>query len=370
MITCVKIVYFIDHLRPDGAQQALRQLVHGLAERGHIQAVVCMDDSWDEALVRSLRQAGAEVRVIGRVPLLAGYGLLATWIWLRQRRFDVAVTMLFIADVFGRALARAAGVPRIVSSIRARNVDYARWKRWAVHLTMRWADDVVINSEAVREFALAVEGAPRERTHYIPNGVCVRENGGAPNSAAVRSAFGLQAGRRLIGGVGRLTYQKGYDVLIEALASQRWSDVDLLLAGVGDAEQALRQQAARLGLEGRVHFAGHRRDVPELLGALDLFVHPARFEGMPNAVLEAMAAGCPIVASAVDGITELIVDGVHGWLVPPDDAGALADAIGEALADRAEARRRGDRARQRAAERFSVTATVDAWERVLRAGAR
>ena len=114
-----------------------------------------------------------------------------------------------------------------------------------------------------------------------------------------------------------------------------------------------------------MYFAGYRRDVSSLLSALDLYVHPSRFEGMPFAVLEAMAASCPIVASAVDGTRELIDDGVHGWLVPPDDPVALAYAIDAALGDIAEARRRGELARQRVAAQFNVDAMVDAWEQIL-----
>src|SRR5437867_652706 len=154
----MRIVFFIDHLRHDGAQRVLKQLVEGLSARGHEQAIVCMDDSRDDSLVAALRAARAEVRVIGRVPLLCGYGMLLTWRWLRRQRFDVAVTLLFIADAFGRPLAWAARVPRIVSSIRARNTNYPSWKRFVVRQTMRLADIVVINSNSIRDFAITEEG--------------------------------------------------------------------------------------------------------------------------------------------------------------------------------------------------------------------
>ena len=91
-------------------------------------------------------------------------------------------------------------------------------------------------------------------------------------------------------------------------------DFNLVVFGAGEEEASLRTLALKLGLESRVRFAGYRRDLPSLLGALDLYVDPARFEGMPNALLEAMAAACPIVATAVDGNRELIEDGKHGWL--------------------------------------------------------
>src|SRR5438093_5430486 len=149
----MRIVYFIDHLRRDGTQIVLEQLVDGLAARGHEQAVVCLNDSWDTSLVARLRKLGAEVRVIGKLALVNGVGLLGLWSWLRRRRFDAAVTLLFASDVLGRPLARGARIPRIVSSLRARNVNYSWWQRRLARYTMRWADAVIINSASVREFA-------------------------------------------------------------------------------------------------------------------------------------------------------------------------------------------------------------------------
>jgi glycosyltransferase involved in cell wall biosynthesis len=360
----MKIAYIIDHLRADGTQRALTQLIEGLAARGHTQAVLCLNDSWDESLVTRLRATMTDVRIVGKLALATGGGLWQIWRQLRREQFDVVVTLLFASDVIGRALAGLAGTPRIVSSLRAHNTNYTAWQRRLVRLTMRWASAVVLNSAAVRDFAINVEGAPPTQIYVIPNGVVV-DNKRTPIE---RSALGLPPKGRLLGSVGRLSPQKGLDVLIDALALLPCPDVQLLLIGIGEEEPRLRAQAARLGLQQRVLFAGYRRDVPQLLTALDLYVHPARFEGMPNALLEAMAASCPIIASAVDGNCELIEDGIHGWLVMPDNARALATAIQDALGDPAEAQRRGAAAQQRATTQFSCEAMVAAWEQVL--GAR
>jgi glycosyltransferase involved in cell wall biosynthesis len=361
----MKIVYFIDHLRPDGTQRVLQQLVEGLTARGHSQTVICLNDSWDSAVIARLRASDAEVFTLGKRSILGGYGLLALWVFLRRRRYDTAVTLLFYSDVVGRLLARLAGIPHIVSSIRARNTNYAAWQRCLVRSTMRWADTIILNSAGVRDFAITVEGTSPERIIVIPNGVCIGDYQVSISREALCAEFGLVPGRFVVGSVGRLTYQKGFDLLIAAMARLRACDVDLLLIGAGEEESNLRAQADALGLGEHVHFVGYRRDVPYLLGALDLYVHPARFEGMPNALLEAMAAGCPIVASNVDGNRELISNEQYGWLVPPADPHVLSETIENMLTDRDEALRRGQAAQWRVEELFSTTMMIDAWEAAL-----
>lgn len=364
----MKLLFCIDHLRADGSQRVLGQLVAGLTARRHQVAVLCLNDSWDEAVRRELLRHRAEVRIVGKKPLLGGYGLLGLLRWIRKGHFDVAVTMLFFADVVGRSLAHAAGVPWIVSSIRARNVDYALWQLLLVRATMPWADRVIINGRATSAFAVSAEGVRPDRLAYIPNGVVADDYAAPKAREALRAELGLAPESRLAGVVGRLTHQKGLDVLLDALAEPGLALLNLFVAGVGEEQGRLMAQAQRLGIAERIHFAGYRRDVPHILGALDLYAHPARFEGMPNALLEAMAAGCPIVATNVDGNSELIEDGAHGWLVPVGNASALAAALRQALADPAEARRRGDAAAERARQCFSVDAMVEAWEKALRPG--
>jgi glycosyltransferase involved in cell wall biosynthesis len=315
--------------------------------------------------VKRLRQVGADVRIVGKVALTSRYGLFAIWYWLTHTRFDVVITLLFASDVIGRALTRAARVPRIISSIRARNTNYTSWQRWVVRYTMRWADAVVINSTLLRDYAIAEEGAKPDRVHIIPNGVQLEDYTAPLDQTSLRAEIGIPSEGGLVGSVGRLTHQKGFDVLLLALSLLPCRDIHLLLLGTGELKASLRAQAAMLGLQNRVHFTGYRRDVPRLLGAIDLYVHAARFEGMPNAILEAMAARCPIVASAVDGICDLIEDGVHGWLVPAENASALAEAIQVALSDPMECQRRAGAAQQRVSEQFSVDAMVMAWEKVL-----
>ncbi|EFO81280.1 glycosyl transferase, group 1 [Oscillochloris trichoides DG-6] len=358
----MRVVFIIDHLRHDGTQQVLKQLVAGLRTRQHHIAVICLNSSWDAQLVADLRAMGAEVRIVGRWRLITGYGILYLWYWLRQPQYDVAITLLFASDVLGRIIARLAGVPRIISSIRARNTNYAGWQRALVRATMPFADAVVVNSSTTLPWAIEHEGAHPDRTTVILNGVDASAYRQPYTGAELRAMFGIAPDQYVIGCVGRLTPQKGQDLLLEALAQLEAQHVHLLLIGHGETEAALRDLAQSRGIAERVHVAGYRRDVACILGALDLYVHPARFEGMPNALLEAMAAGCPCIATAADGSRELIEDGLSGWLVPVDDAAALSHAIHFALAHPEVARQYGIAAQQRAEKRFSIKKMVESWE--------
>ena len=166
--------------------------------------------------------------------------------------------------------------------------------------------------------------------------------------------------------MGRLVSQKGYDVLLNAFGTlaAKNADLSLLLVGAGPTA-ALAAKAEALGLNGKVVFAGEHDNVPALLPGLTLYVQPSRFEGMPNALMEAMAATLPVVASSVDGIAELISDGVDGWLVPPADATALATALKRTLDDAPGSEKMGLRARRTVIERFSPEQMIAAYEEIL-----
>jgi len=167
----------------------------------------------------------------------------------------------------------------------------------------------------------------------------------------------------LIGTVGRLNEQKGYSFLIEAaaLVLERLPQAYFLIVGDGELRGSLMEQARRLGIDSRVVFTGPRSDVEELLACMDLFVSPSLWEGLPTVIIESMASGVPVVATDIAGTRELLQDGVTGWLVPPADSRALADAILAAMAsaaNRADVARRG---REVIAE-YSINAVARRYE--------
>jgi glycosyltransferase involved in cell wall biosynthesis len=363
------IVYLIDNLLRAGTQTTLGYLVEGLANRGYRQEIYCLNRRFDPGVIDGLQSAGAQVVVLGKASLLTGAGLARLYAALR--RTDVLQTFLPASDVIGRTVGRLARVPLVVTSIRARNVDKTPWQLWLDRRTMRWAHRVVFNAPSVIDFAIAHEGVQLDQAIVVPNGVRFR----GPSGKGRQVVEGLvPIGAPVIGTVGRLRPQKGHAVLIDALARMAALSPGvvstpaphLVVVGAGELRGALEAQVRAVGLENRVHFLGARSDLPDLYAAMDVYAHPAGFEGMPNAVMEAMAAGLPVVASDVDGTRELIRDGETGWLVPSGDAAALAARLMAVLADRGPAAAVGAAASKSILAEFSVEQMINGFDRVYR----
>jgi glycosyltransferase involved in cell wall biosynthesis len=213
-------------------------------------------------------------------------------------------------------------------------------------------------SEEVAASSVAL-GVPRSRITVIANGVDVTRFDGRSQRPA---DAGLPAanGEPLVGSVGCLAPRKDFGTLLRALAllRDRGRRFACAIAGEGPEHEALSALARELGLSAQVAFLGERSDVDRLLPAFDVFTLSSREEGIPNALLEAMAAARPCVATRVGGNAEVLADGRTGWLVPPQDPPALAAALEAALADPVEAARRGAAARRAMIEERSIDAMV------------
>jgi glycosyltransferase involved in cell wall biosynthesis len=224
-----------------------------------------------------------------------------------------------------------------------------------------WADAAAVVANSLGLAELARQAGPKIPIMVLPNGVDTVRYRPVPERPR-REDGGL----RLLF-VGRLVHQKGLDLLLEALAVAP-RDVTLDIVGDGPEREALIGQAHRLGVSGRVRFLGwlDRDALPAHFQAADAFAFPSRDEGMPNAVLEAMACGLPVIATDVRGLAEVVVDGRSGWLVPPEDRTALAAAIGHCRADPALRVRRGAEGRLLAETRFSWRATALGYRDIFR----
>lgn len=262
---------------------------------------------------------------------------------------------LFGPNLFAALAGRLAGVPAVV--VAKRNIDAFETPRQVAmeRLAHRLATHVTAVSAAVGDTVVEL-GVPRERVTVIENGVDAARFDGIVGDRAALTANGGP----VIGSVGCLAARKDYGTLLSALAElkRRGRDFNAALVGDGPDRAMLEARTQELALGAHVRFLGERPDVEQLLKAMDVFVLSSREEGIPNALLEAMAAGRPSVVTDVGGNKEVLTDGDTGWLVPSQSPLALADALDAALTQPEEARRRGDRARRVTLEQRSIDAMV------------
>jgi glycosyltransferase involved in cell wall biosynthesis len=363
----VKIVFIIDSLRRHGAQRFLTYLVRGLNDLGYSQRVVVLNKVVDSDIERALSSASCDVAYIGKAALLlAGAGWWRLVAVLKRSKPDVVMTVLDFADTLGRPAARLAGCPVLVSCIQVRNLGKPFWRRWLDRKTVSWADKVIFNSNEIVDYAREMDGVEKDQVVVIPNGVedLLARSGGRRKACRQELKIGTEI--VLLGAVGRLYRQKNLSLLLRIAAqlppARTWK---ILVVGDGPERTRLIALTRQLGLTERVIWLGSHDDVEGWLAAMDIFVHTADFEGMPNAVMEAMAMGLPVVASNVDGNRELIRNGVTGFLIPAGDARGFAEQIQQLIDDPDRRREIGERAHREMRERFSMGRMIRSYDQLF-----
>jgi starch synthase (maltosyl-transferring) len=377
-----RIALCITDLEPGGAERSLVELATRLDRRRFEPVVYCLAarPSGNPSLADRLEAARVPLRCFN-ARRLAGFPRLVGKL-RKQMRADAAAvvqTFLFHANVAGTIAARWAGVRHVVGGIRVAE-HRASWHLVLGRWIERWVERSVCVSESVREFSLRQGRLPPHRLVVIPNGVDLTRFAGA--LPCPPSKLGVPEGRRLIAFIGRLDVQKGLGGLLEQSQSMfaALPEHDLVVVGDGPQRATLEDQVRRLGLAGRVHFAGYRLDVPEILAASELVVVPSLWEGMSNVVLEAMAAARPIVATRVEGIVEELGPAAEAQTVPFSGAAQASSGAKDALpepefavfvekviailSDASLACSLGEANHKRAGEHFSLSAMVEAYERL------
>jgi glycosyltransferase involved in cell wall biosynthesis len=270
----------------------------------------------------------------------------------------------YAAADFGRLAARATGA-RLVLHEHFADPALPGYQALADRLLRRYTHGAIAVSGSTRDFLVRERHVPAERVRVIWNGAPLDVFAPVPRerALALRRSLGLPGEALVFGTIGRLSAQKGHSFLLEAAARVLKSQprARLLVVGDGDLAAPLRAQAESLGISEHTVFAGHRSDVPDLLGVLDVFCISSRYEGTPLALFEAMAAGKAIVSTAVDGCREVLTEGETALLVPSADASALAFALERVIRDPGLRDALGSRARE-ASRQYDVQACVEAMQ--------
>jgi glycosyltransferase involved in cell wall biosynthesis len=361
------ILHLIETSGPGGAEQMLLRLAEAYRARGISQMVCLRKEGW---LAEEVRRRGFKlvIRPLGRLPDLG---------WLQAMRavaVENGVQALhaheFAMNVRAAMLAWNLGVPAVATVHGKGYYDEKFARRLSLRLASRHAVIVAVSRDIQNHLARRV-GIDGERIVFIPNGIDTqRYRFDAGKRRRYRSEYGLREDQVLLGTLGSYYPVKGHRYLIDAMRQLTRShpDLQLIMAGQGGLEEDLRNQVAELNLQANVRIIGYMEDAAGFLSALDIFVMPSLSEGLPLSLLEAAAAGRCIVASAVGGIPEFLIDRENGFLVPPGDSVALAERLSALVSDSEKRFSSGARATADAECKWSIERTADSYLALLAQG--
>ena len=357
-----RILFLSTSMGLGGAENQLMEVASRLKKRGHQVYVI--------SLVKP-GPLGEELqkRNIGYQSLNANSKLFVALVlsklvnFVRRWKPDIVHSHMVHANLLARLARPFAPVPVLICS--AHNIDEGgRFREILYRLTDPLCDLTTQVSQAGLERYVRVGAVPRHKIRYIPNGVDTERFKPNPEDRLrVRKELGVEGFVWLA--VGRFDPQKDYPNMLQAFARVvcRAPDAVLLIAGDGPLRKTIEVMAQKLGIKERVKFLGIRRDIPQLMNAADAYVMSSSWEGMPIVLLEASATELPIVATDVGGNREVVLDGITGFLLPPRNSEALAEAMLRMMNLPEEKRREvGKAARKHVEENFSLDHVVDLWE--------
>jgi glycosyltransferase involved in cell wall biosynthesis len=357
------VLHTIESGGPGGAETVVLNLVRRLDPERFRSVVLLPPGPW---LNPRLRELGIPVVEVGWKTWYDPRGPITMVQTILKHGVDLIHSHLpgqnFYSCIAG-TLTRRKTLVTYHGPVELRQEESAKGKArlWFVR---RMADRTIVVCRMVKEI-LAERGFREDRISVIYNGIDPAPYA-SPSEGTLRASLRLAPDVKLVGMIANVRQSKGYDVLVRAAAEVCGRFPSARFVAVGDVDEGLarpiRQLVADLSLDDKFVFAGFRADVPQVLSELDVFVLSSTSEGMPLAILEAMAGRKAIVATRCGGIPEVLEDGQSGLLVPPSDPAALARAIGDLLSDESKALRIGHNARARLTSRFTVDRMIERYQ--------
>ncbi|MBV8518227.1 MAG: glycosyltransferase [Acidobacteria bacterium] len=371
----IRLLWLIDSLTVGGAESLIVPFARQLDPSRYELFLCCLATIQGNALEKELRAANIEVLNLGARNLRDLRAFRKLLRFLREQRIDLIHAHLTYASIWAAVASRLTKIPSVATLHVAPPADgrFAIRDRLMRFVTNRWSSRVIAVSDALRRRYLERGGLAPSRIITVHNGIEVDRfaRDARESRALLARDLDIPDSARIVATVSVLRPGKGIEVLLDAIPHvvAQVPDACFVIVGDGPMRAAWTAQANALGVERHIRWAGYRNDVAALLAGCELFVLPSLDDAFPTVLMEALAAGVPIVATNVGGIPE-IVDANVGRLVPANDADALARAIATLLADRATHARMRGATRPTAGQRFSTRVWIDRLDAVYQEAAR
>ena len=361
-----KITFIITDCEFGGAEKMLYELCRGLRQSFSIQVLALKRKGHFAGLIEKL---GIPVKSYN-LPASLGLGyyfrLVPAFLKIRadlsEMQPDIVQGILFQGNFSAKLAGRLAGVKNIFCSLHT--FDEGTIKVILEKLTGDMAQEYIVVSDALKIFCAQKFSIPLEKIVVVRNGIRLEQF--APPGKELREKLGVKSAGPLIGAIGRLHREKGLDVLIRSFSrvANEIPGISLLVIGDGPEKMSLEKLANDLGMSGRIAFTGFLPEAENYLPLFDLFVLPSRIEAMPIALMQAMAAGKPIVATDVGAVSELVKNNESALLVPPENEMVMAEAISRLLRDPGLSQKLGAVAKSRAEKEFSLDKMIEAYNKI------
>lgn len=347
----IRVLRIVIGLNQGGVQQAVMNLFKGL-DPGRFEPIVCAIEN-SGAIGREIEAAGFEVITLGykRQPLATIRALRRL---IRERQIDIVHASSYHSSLYGRIAGILAGTKVLISHEHVVFEHYRKHRAWLNRLLAPKTAAYVAVGKMVGEQVRDWYGYPEQKVRVIHNGVDLERFKPVADRTALRRALDVPESGPVVVMVARLDPEKGHQTLFEAISILKAYQATYLIVGAGRHELEIRQGAERFGVADRVRFLGLRRDIPALLQASDIFVFPTQQEGFSNALIEAMAAGCAVVASDYPSNFEAVEHDKTALISPRLDASALANNLRQLYDDHGLLTRLVLAARERVETEFSL----------------
>jgi sugar transferase (PEP-CTERM/EpsH1 system associated) len=355
----INILQLMTDSKIGGAEKVVLELAKRLNKDKFSVIICCLTEEgpiFNEAKKENIRIFALGIR--NKFCFLRAFKLFKL---LKDEKIDILQSHLFHANLLGRILGRIAGVRILISTEHIMGLE-SRPRIWLNKLTSFLVDRYIAISFGVADFLSAEAGISPLKITVVQNGIDLDKYAGVSlqDSDNLRASLGFGPADKVIGTVARLHKQKGHIFLLWAAKNviRAAPDAKLLIVGDGPLRSGLENMAVNLGIKNNVIFSGFRDDIAGIMRAIDLFVLPSLWEGLPLTILEAMAAKKPVIATKVGGVAEIVEDGITGVLVKPRDPNALAGAIIKLISDNQLREKMGDAGWRNFNEHFNAERMV------------